>query len=66
MLRSKCITNARLDSPSLQTRKKVKNEISIDIPAKDAELDSLCICFVADMRLNNFTSNQSIDNYVEP
>jgi predicted MPP superfamily phosphohydrolase len=43
----------------------VKNEFSIQVPAQDTALDSLCICFVADMHLNNFTSNAFIENYVE-
>lgn len=43
----------------------VVNEFNIEVPAKDAEIDSLTICFVADMHLNNFTSNQFIDDYVQ-
>lgn len=43
----------------------VENEFSIQVSAKDAEIDSLTICFVADMHLNNFTSKQFIDDYIE-
>jgi len=43
----------------------VVNEIHIRVPAKDAELDSLKICFVADMHLNNYTSDQFVDDYIE-
>jgi uncharacterized protein len=43
----------------------VVNEFHIRIPAKDAELDSLKICFVADMHLKNYTSDQFIDDYIE-
>jgi predicted MPP superfamily phosphohydrolase len=43
----------------------VENEFYIQLEAKDAQIDSLTICFVADMHLNNFTSKQFIDDYVE-
>ncbi|MCD4664708.1 MAG: metallophosphoesterase, partial [Bacteroidales bacterium] len=43
----------------------VENEFNIRVQAKDAEIDSLTICFVADMHLNNFTSKQFIDDYIE-
>jgi hypothetical protein len=43
----------------------IVNEYNIVVEAKDAEIDSLTICFVADMHLNNFTSDQFLDNYVD-
>ena len=43
----------------------VVNEFRIRVAAKDAELDSLKICFVADMHLNNYTSDQFIDDYIQ-
>ena len=32
---------------------------------KNAEIDSLTICFVADMHLNNFTSHRFLDDYIK-
>jgi uncharacterized protein len=42
----------------------VVNEFHIRVPAKDTKLDLLKICFVADMHLNNYTSNKLIDDYI--
>lgn len=42
----------------------VVNSYDIQIQAKDAEIDSLKICFVADMHLNNHTSHGFIDDYI--
>lgn len=42
-----------------------EKEYYIQVEAKDAAIDSLTICFVADMHLNNFTSDQFIDSYIE-
>ncbi len=43
----------------------VENEFHIRVQAKDAEIDSLTICFVADMHLNNFTSHRFMDDYIK-
>lgn len=43
----------------------VVNSYAIQVQAQDAEIDSLKICFVADMHLNNHTSSVFIDDYLK-